>query len=270
MTTPTPRLGAALDVRFGVTVEEALDYLAELGLDHVEFKREYLAGHPDTPAPTQIRKLTEAYDSTVTYHAPFRDWNIGSFNDAIRETSVARVKRTIDDAADVGATAVVVHGGSVPRRYPDWIQTKSRRNALRSLMECAEYAQLVGVPLCIENQPESDTVHRYTTTPSALQDILDAVDVPSKYFGVTLDVGHAKANGQDWRAYVKQFGDAIQVCHLHDNDGSGDDHEPVCEYDIYLEEVPATSFVFEMKSLEDIAACMQESDVAVPESVPSL
>jgi hypothetical protein len=35
------RLGAAMDVRFGASVEEFLEYLTELGLDHLELKREY-------------------------------------------------------------------------------------------------------------------------------------------------------------------------------------------------------------------------------------
>jgi len=247
------RIGAAMDIRFGATVAEFMEYVTDIGLDHVEFKREYLAGHPDTPGPERVRELAEAYGVTVTYHAPFRDWNVGSYDETVRRDSVERVKRTLDDAATAGATGVVVHGGSVPHRYPEWVREQAHENARRSLAECAEYAQLVGVPLCLENQPVDEGKRRYTTTPVDLAATIDAVDVPPQYLGVTLDVGHAKVNGQDWQAFVDAFGPRIRVCHLHDNDGTEDRHEPLPDYEAVVDAVPADTFVFEMKSVADVA-----------------
>ena len=259
------RLGAAMDVRFGASVPEFLVYITGLGLNHVEFKREYLHGHPESPDPERVRDLADDYGVSVTYHAPFRDWNLGSFNEASRRASVDQVKRTIDDAATAGAGAVIVHGGSVPRRYPEWVRSTAHENALQSLAECAEYAQLVGVPLCLENQPMSDAKRRYTTAPDDLAAVLDEVDVTPKYFGVTLDVGHAKVNGHDWRAFVDRFGDRIRVCHLHDNDGTADQHEPMVDHETVCEAVPADYFVFETKSLPDVARSVG-AEPAAPET----
>jgi sugar phosphate isomerase/epimerase len=247
------RIGAAMDVRFGASVEEFMAYVTDIGLDHVEFKREYLAGHPDTPGPERVRELAESYDVTVTYHAPFRDWNVGSYDETVRRDSVERVKRTLDDAAAADATGVVVHGGSVPHRYPEWVREQARESATRSLAECAEYAQMVGVSLCLENQPISESKQRYTTTPADLAEMIDSVDVPPQYLSVTLDVGHAKINGHDWREFVEEFGNHIQVCHLHDNDGTADQHKPFPGYESVVEGVPANVFVFEMKSVPDVA-----------------
>jgi sugar phosphate isomerase/epimerase len=249
-------LGAAMDIRFGATVEEFMAYVTDLGLDHVEFKREYLAGHPDTPGPERVRELAATYDVSVTYHAPFRDWNVGSYDETVRQNSVERVKRTLDDAAAAGATAVVVHGGAVPTRYPQWVGEQSRENAKRSLAECAQYAQFVGVPLCLENQPVSDEKRRYTTAPDKLAAMIEPVDVAPEYLGVTLDVGHANVNGHDWRAFVEEFGERIRVCHLHDNDGTADQHEPLPEYEHLVAAIPADCFVFEMKSVGDVATCV--------------
>jgi sugar phosphate isomerase/epimerase len=250
------RLGAAMDVRFAASVEEFLAYMTDLGLNHVELKREYLHGHPESPTPTAVRALADRYDVTVTYHAPFRDWNLGSFNDASRKAAVDQVRQTIDDAATANAGAVVVHGGSVPQRYPDWVKTKARKNALRSLAECAEYAQQRKVPLCLENQPVDESKRRYTTTPNDLAAVLSEVDVAPKYFGVTLDVGHANVNGHDWEAMADRFGDRIHVCHLHDNDGTADQHDPLVDHQQVLECVPADYFVFETKSVDDVARCV--------------
>jgi sugar phosphate isomerase/epimerase len=257
------RLGAAMDVRFAASVDEFLAYITDLGLDHVELKREYIHGHPEAPTPSEVRALAARYDVTVTYHAPFRDWNPGSFNDASREAAVDQVKATIDDAATAGAGAVVVHGGSVAHRYPDWVKTKARENALRSLAECAQYAREREVPLCLENQPVDDSKRRYTTTPDDLAAVLHAVDVPPEYFGVTLDVGHANVNGHDWRTFADRFADHVRVCHLHDNDGSADQHEPLVDHDPILETVPADYFVFETKSVADVARCLDTEPPAL-------
>jgi len=77
--------------------------------------------------------------------------------------------------------------------------------------------------------------------------------VSPKYLGVTLDIGHAKVNGEDWGEFVTEFGHRIQVCHLHDNDGTADQHRPMPDYQSVVEAVPAEQFVFEMKSLDDLA-----------------
>lgn len=260
-----PRIGAAMDIRFGVTVEEFMTYVTDLGLNHVELKSEYLAGHPDTPGPERVGNLAGRYNVSVTYHAPFRDWNTGSYDEAVRQDSVARVKRTLDAAAAAGASGVVVHGGAVPHRYPEWVREQATEHAVRSLAECAEYAQFVGVPLCLENQPVNEHKRRHTTSPSDLAEIIDTVDVPPQYLGVTLDVGHAKTNGHDWRSFVAEFGDRIRVCHLHDNDGTADQHEPFPGHKSVVEGVPANYFVFEMKSVRDVARCVG-TDTTPPET----
>lgn len=253
------RLGAAMDIRFAASVPEFMEYVTDLGLNHVEFKHEYLAGHPETPDAETLGALAEDYGVTLTVHAPFRTWNIGSFDETVRRDSVARVKRTLDDAATAGAGAVVVHGGSVPERYPEWVHDRAAEHVIKSLEECATHAERVGVPLCLENQPPDDADRRYTTTPSDLARTLDAVDVDPAVLGVTLDVGHAKVAGTEWRAFVDRFGDRIRVCHLHDNDGTADQHRPLQAYEPLLADIPADYASFEMKRVRDIAACLGET-----------
>jgi sugar phosphate isomerase/epimerase len=243
-------VGAAMDLRFEETIPGFMEHVTDLGLDHVELKREYLHAPPASPAPARIGDLADAYDVSLTYHAPFRDWNLGSFNDASREAAVEQVKDTLDDAAAAGAGGVVVHGGSVPRRYPERVQTKAHENATRSLQECAAYAADVGVPLCLENQPRSDSKIRHTTTPDDLAAMLDSVDMDG--LKVTLDIGHAKVNGHHWRDFLDEFGERVHVVHLHDNDGETDQHQPLSGYESVVAEIKAPYNVFEIKAIGDI------------------
>ncbi len=63
----TPAVGAVMDIRFGVTDEDFVRYVTDFGLIHVEFKREYLTGHPETPDPDRVSELSERYGVSVTY-----------------------------------------------------------------------------------------------------------------------------------------------------------------------------------------------------------
>jgi len=262
-------LGASMDVRFGATVEEFVAYLVDLGLDHVELTAEYLQGHPDAPDPETVGEIVSSYGVSVTYHAPFRDWNLGSFNDASARASAQQVTRTLDAAATAGAGAVVVHGGSVPGRYPEWVREAARQNAVESLRTCARHAERVGVPLCLENQPVHGRRERHTAGPDALAATLDAVGVGPEALRITLDVGHASVNGTDWRVYPERFGDRIEVCHLHDNDGEADTHDPLTDYEPVVDAVGAPYNVFETKTAGDVATSLgRDAGGALPPQNP--
>ncbi|QFU84843.1 sugar phosphate isomerase/epimerase family protein [Natronorubrum aibiense] len=246
-------VGAATDIRFEPSVEAFLERITDLGLDHLELKHEYLCTQPDPPSPERIGELAESYGVTLSYHAPFRDWNMGSFNERSRRAGVEQVKATLEAAVAAGAGAVVVHGGSVPRRYREAVKEQAYDNAIRSLTECATYAEDVGVALCLENQPWSETTERHTTSPDDLETYLEAVDCPPEILGVTLDVGHAKVSGYEWQAFNDRFGDHIRVLHLHENDGTGDQHRPIRDYEKIVSTVDPDFAVLEMKRLDHIA-----------------
>ncbi|EJN60827.1 sugar phosphate isomerase/epimerase family protein [Halogranum rubrum] len=253
--------GASLDLRFDESVEEFVEFLDTQGLSHVEIRRGYLDVAADAPTPATLRDIAESYNVTYTFHAPHVDSNLGNLNEALRRGTVASVVETLDDAALAGAGAVVVHGGDVPKRYPDRAQVHSREQAVRSLRECAHHADDVGVPLCLENQRERASRRRHTATPDRLAALVDDVGVDSPYFGITLDVGHAKATGFDYRELVDRFGDRIVVAHLHDNDGTGDDHDPLPSFRAVASEIGAEYNVLEMKSLADIERCVRGAAV---------
>jgi sugar phosphate isomerase/epimerase len=250
------RYGASLDLRFEQPVAEFVEFLDGLGLDHVEIRQGYLDVTPDAPTPGDLVDLAAAADVTYAVHAPFRDTNLANLNEPLRRAAVAAVNRSLEWALAADAGAVVVHAGSVPRRYPDRVQERARRQAVRSVRECARHADDLGVPLCVENQRRKAAHRRYTETPERLGAFLDAVDVDSEYLGVTVDVGHAKATGVEVEAFVDRFGDRIRVAHLHDNDGTGDHHAALPTYEAVAGRVGAAYNVLEMKSLADIERCV--------------
>ncbi|MFB6074018.1 MAG: sugar phosphate isomerase/epimerase family protein [Haloarculaceae archaeon] len=250
------RFGAALDIRFEEPIAEFVDFVLGLGLDHVELRQGYLNVHPEAPSPRELRELAERVDVTYTFHAPFRGTNLGNLDESFRRTAVEGVTRTLDRALAAGAGAVVVHGGSIPRRYPERVRTLARRQAVQSLRECATHADDIGMHLCLENQRRRSARVRFTETPARLAAFRDDIGVDSEYFGVALDVGHANVSGVAVEDFVAAFGDDIRVAHLHDNDGTADQHDPLPEYRTVAETIGAEYNVLEMKSLADIERCV--------------
>lgn len=245
-----------MDLRFTETVREFVAYITDLGLDHVEIRQGYLDCHPAAPTPRELRAIAAETGVTYTVHAPFRDANPGNFNENLRQATADGIQRSLDYAGAAGAGAVVVHGGSVPRRYPDRVKQVSRDHAVRSLRECVRHADDIGVHLCVENQRWKSARERNTETPERLAALLDDVGVDSEYLGVTVDVGHAKVTGVEIESFVEAFGDRIRVAHLHDNDGTADQHEPLPAYESVVDLLDADYNVFEMKSLADIERCV--------------
>jgi len=252
-------VGASLDLRFDEPVEEFVRFLDDRGLSHVEIRQGYLDTHPDAPGPDRLVELADAYDVTYTVHAPHVDCNPGNINETVRRATADRINEALDFAAAAGAGAVVVHAGSCRKRYPERVRDHARSQAVRTLRECATHAADVGVPLCVENQREKAAERRHSATPDRLESLLDDVGEDPEYLGVTLDVGHAKATGVDYTEFTARFGDRIVVAHLHDNDGTGDHHDPLPEYASVAGTIGAEYNVLEMKSLADIRRCVDPS-----------
>lgn len=252
------RYGASLDLRMEDSVEEFVEYLDSLGLSHVEIRQSYLDTRSHSPSVESLREVRESHGVTYSLHAPYNDANPGTLNESLRRATVESIVETLDTAAAIGASAVVVHGGTVSGDYPDHVREYAREQAVRTIRAAARHAEDVGVPLCVENQRTKSAKRYHTSTPARLAAFLDDVGVDAPYLGVTLDVGHAKATGVDYESFVEAVGERIVVVHLHDNDGTSDDHDPLPAYRSVAADVGAPYNVLEMKSKADIERCVGE------------
>ncbi len=111
-----------------------------------------------------------------------------------------------------------LHADWGPERAPDvWRHVDA---LLRSLDEVIPVARGLGIPLALENMA-GDT-----------WEVLDRLfaETPADVVGLCYDSGHANINVPghlaDGIEHFERHLDRLQALHLHDNDGSGDQHLP--------------------------------------------
>jgi sugar phosphate isomerase/epimerase len=79
------------------------------------------------------------------------------------------------------------------------------------------------VATALENMPPQGVYFPRYSDFSGLFELLEEVE----FLGVTLDVGHAHLARVPLPAVVQQLGQRLRHVHVHDNDGSGDQHMAV-------------------------------------------
>ncbi|HLO14479.1 MAG TPA: HAD-IA family hydrolase [Anaerolineales bacterium] len=183
-----------------------------------------------------------------------RDWLISSTSEDCRREGVKAIKRSIDLASRLGASAIVVHSGHTsPDMAPEkklraliasdqrdseeyrdiqqqmiWVRAELAEVAFesvkKSILELLTYAEKFGVCLGIENR------YHYLEfpNPDELEILLGLAD-PNR-IGFIYDVGHAQALDQmgfyPYEEWLKRFAPRIIGTHLHDVVGTTDHYAP--------------------------------------------
>ena len=223
-------------MRYGVSThlyhDQRLDreHLVEIaahGFDCVEIFA--TRTHFDYHDAAAVRALAEWLDDTRlalnSVHAPICASLIGgvwgeAYSNAIADDQ--RRRKALNEAAAALAMAqiapyrhLVVHLG-VPDSLNPPPSDNSRDAARRSVEELHAMADKAGVRLALEVIPNA------LSTPEALVALIEN-DLDGASVGICMDVGHAFIMGD--------LADAIETCsghlittHLHDNNGTSDDH----------------------------------------------
>ncbi|MBF0169555.1 MAG: sugar phosphate isomerase/epimerase [Nitrospinae bacterium] len=152
----------------------------------------------------------------VSLHAPFIDMAPGADDPLMREATLARFAQAALLARRLGAVSVVVHPGWDRRRYwgdDDGYVTRAAAT-FSTLMELTEP---VGCTVALENI--------YECEPTLLRRVIDAVGHPR--FGHCFDAQHFNLFGRGYgvERWLDVLGDSIVHLHLHNNDGTDDQHQ---------------------------------------------
>jgi sugar phosphate isomerase/epimerase len=126
-----------------------------------------------------------------------------------RLAGVELVKNRIEMTARLGSDVVIMHMGSPPEAPRE--RTKYWSQLWKSLDKLQSGAKKLGVRIAIENGRFAD-----------IREVLNRY--PQDYVGLCYDCGHGNVS-RDGLDETEALKDRLIAVHLHDNDGSGDQHK---------------------------------------------
>ena len=201
-----------------------------------------------------VKKKLEGIPGS-TLHAPYNELFPCAIDKKARELAAARYRQAIGLAKGYGSTKVIIHGGYNPWIYfPVWYIEQS------VLFWKAFLKDDPGVEIVLENVLE--------TEPQWLLDIVKGVDDPR--LKMCLDIGHVNAYSNipvmEWLGICAPY---IGHFHVHNNDGSRDQHNalnegtiPMKEFLLRAEELcPDATFTMELMKDELSMQWMAENNL---------
>ncbi len=154
----------------------------------------------------------------VASHGPFLDLYVTSVDPAIVAVCRHRHQQAIDATAEIAASVYVAHMNFLPLiRNPSY-RDRFVDAAADFWTPLADRALSHGITIVLENLWEPDPTVQKHVVESAGHKALKA----------SFDNGHALVFSElpaaDW---ISVLGTDLMHCHLHDNHGEADDHQPV-------------------------------------------
>ena len=183
--------------------------------------------------------LAKAFDLKIEHaHGSVRNINTLWLDDSEGTRTCNRLLHEIDDCAEFGIKTIVLHltSGFTPPPVS--------KIGMERVEHLVRFAENVGVHLAFENW----------RVPQHLQTVLDTFNTPN--IGLCFDSGHMNCwtSDTDWLTLYK---DRVFAVHLHDNDGSGDEHR-----------IPFRGTVNWDKTLRDLAATNYAGSITVEVDFP--
>ena len=146
-------------------------------------------------------------------HGPFTEIIPAAIDHRFRELGMKRVNQAYDVAAHFGLKKMVVHTGWMPFMYFKSYQAEKGAEFWQEFMADKPSDFILAVENVLDDEPEM------------IKEMMEKVTDPR--VRICLDVGHAHAmtlpeyKVLDW---IRILGPYITHFHLHNNDGTGDQH----------------------------------------------
>ena len=193
-----------------------------LGLEIAEFCTAWNMDEQFADVDPMVKRKLQGIGPRVL-HAPYNELFPCAIDKKARELAAFRYRQAIALAKGYGAEKVIIHGGYNGRiYYPVWYVEQS-------ILFWKDFLRVdPGVQIVLENVLE--------TEPQWLLDIVTGVDDPR--LKLCLDVGHVNAYSQIPAAlWVERCAHQLSHFHIHNNDGTADQHSALDQGTIAMEEL---------------------------------
>ncbi len=156
----------------------------------------------------------QSYNVRLQVHAPMSDVNIGSVYERMRLAAVDDIERTAEFCRRHDIRMLTIHPGFY-QGIAFFDRSRVIAQTRRSVTEIVKIGEEQSVTIALENMPKG--INASCVTASELFEVVHGTGL-----GICFDMGHANTASQ-----VDAFLDRVDLfrnVHLHNNDGSCDQH----------------------------------------------
>lgn len=150
-------------------------------------------------------------------HGPWR-WPAQDSTEEERAERWEKYAKSIRGASILGSKYIIIHP-VMPFGHKDIDPEYSFKLNVEFFKSLMPVARQYGVTICYENMPM--TKHSIAL-PEALLKVIEAVD--DEHFEFCLDTGHCSVFGYSPADGLRLMKDHVKTLHVHDNDGTADQH----------------------------------------------
>ncbi|MDD5254091.1 MAG: sugar phosphate isomerase/epimerase [Candidatus Nanoarchaeia archaeon] len=192
---------------------EEVEWIGKSGFDFVDLFLEEDMAVPEKIKIEKIKKIIKKYNlETVGHTGPYLQ--TGSPSKAIREASVKDAVRYFPIFQKLGVKYITVHGNWPFSLFSVEDGIKFQVESLTKLVrEAKKYNLKIMFEPVGKKQESYEVVAKIITK------------VPGLHFH--LDIGHSNLYGRNPVKYIKELNKELRHVHLHDNNGSEDEHLPI-------------------------------------------
>jgi sugar phosphate isomerase/epimerase len=161
-----------------------------------------------------LAEILQNYELSCTLHAPFSDLSPGGFDARVVEVTREKLGRAFGLLPIFRPHSIVCHLGFEENKhsmkFDHWLTT-----SLETWSPLLEMAERYNTRVMFENT--------YETRPDIHAVLFEKLKAP--HLGFCLDTGHLIAFAHtDWQPWLQELLAWLGQLHLHDNDGTGDQH----------------------------------------------
>lgn len=214
--------------------EEGIRLLCEAGYDGLDLSL-FAMTQDDNPfngsgyreLALSLRKAAESRGVFFTQaHAPF-SFDV-SKEEYFKNVAYPRIVRSIEIAALVGASNIVVH----PLTFEPytWHEQETHEKNIRYFSSLIPYCEKYGIKIAVENMFTRDRKRGYIICAAAspsprLCSMVDDLKAIAPCFTACLDLGHCGLIGEEAQDAIRSLGrERLGALHIHDNNYTQDQH----------------------------------------------
>lgn len=215
----------AVQIQHDENLEYALKSAAAAGFHYVSvgFGSSKCFHHADWEKEIlRVSKLLSKYQlECVQTHFPYYDLRISA--EIIDEEMDRAMLRCLKATAELGAFWVAYHPRSAVS--DNFSPRRSMEYAIAALEPMVEEAQRVHAGIALENLPIFPGLGKMRFFSSDYEDLCVLHDhFSSPNVGICWDFGHANLMGNDQKKALQTVGKRLKITHVHNNDGTDDQH----------------------------------------------